>query len=69
MHPRFIVRPCQRIKPKQMIRDLEASIARYKVGGENMPHGLRYDPKIFVSIDEVPPRISSVSPDRAPSPV
>ena len=24
---------------------------RYPVGGKDMPHGLRYDPKIFVSID------------------
>ena len=25
--------------------------ARYKTGGDTMPHGLRYDPHIFVSID------------------
>ena len=27
------------------------AFARYKVGGESMPHGLRYDPHLFVAID------------------
>lgn len=27
------------------------AFARYKVGGELMPHGLRYDPHLFVAID------------------
>jgi isoquinoline 1-oxidoreductase beta subunit len=27
------------------------AFARYKTGGDFMPHGIRYDPKIFVSID------------------
>ncbi|MEM7744784.1 MAG: molybdopterin cofactor-binding domain-containing protein [Pseudomonadota bacterium] len=27
------------------------AFARYKTGGETMPHGLRYDPQIFVSIE------------------
>jgi len=27
------------------------AFARYKTGGDSMPHGLRYDPHLFVAID------------------